>query len=246
MSRASGVCNQWVLFHVSYAQRTQGVGTFPLEFFLDWVESIRRAIMKYSHPLQHVHGPVGMLDVNTLLPCVGWHFWTIAWRVLLQIPSFHIFLLCKWDEAIIINERNWKSSALSYEITCFGYVTAHLAFSVNFYGSWGQVTLSASSTCNLNSSHSRAHTIECVWEYLQAKFEQHIVHLIKKHCTGIHLASNPWEATLPSVLRFGYSSPLCKGRRSILKFLKQAEKWKYLDTGKDGDRAGIWRWPKSV
>lgn len=192
--------------------------------------------MKGSHPLECVHGPVGVFDVNIPLPYVGRLFWVTPWRVLLQIPYFHILLFWKRDETTVINERNLKSSALGYEITCFGYVTLSLAFSANFYGSWGQVTLSASSACNLNSSHSRAHTTECVWEYLEAKYEQHIIHLIRKHCTGMHLASNPWETTRPSVLRFCYSSPLDKGRKSRLKFLKQAEKWKYLDKGKDGDR----------
>ena len=125
----------------------------------------------------------------------------------------------KWEELKIFCFKLWSNM--------FWLCYCQPGISANFYGSRGQVTLSASSACSLNSSHSRAHTTECVWEYLEAKYEQHIVHLIRKHCTGIHLASDPWETTLPSVLRFCYSFPLYKGRKNRLKFLKQAEKWKY-------------------
>lgn len=117
-------------------------------------------------------------------------FWVIPRRVL-QIAYFHILLLCNRDETVILIERNLKSSALSYEITCFGHCISQPGLFSKFYGSWGQMTLNSSSTCNQNSSHSRAHTTGCVWKHLKAKYKQHSVHFIVKHYTGICLAPKP-------------------------------------------------------
>lgn len=119
-------------------------------------------------------------------------------------------------------------------------------FFSKFCSLWGQMTLNSSSTCNQNSSHSRAHTTGCVWKYLKGKCRQRIVPLVIKHYPGICLAPKLGKPPFSPLSQSFIVIPISEKKEGVWwNFFTRMADWRYLGEERDANRACVRRWPKS-